>query len=116
MSGRRTHFLNYFKHVPDDLVTSSTAGMVISLVGTLIMVTLFLFEVNEYFQVKATTNLVVDEFHDDTIRANFNITLHQVPCEHLSIDVSDMTGTRCAQSSHRTLTTARVLTCALMLM
>ena len=29
---------------------------------------------------------------DETLRANFNVTLHQVPCEYLSVDVADMTG------------------------
>ena len=67
--------------------------MVISIVGTIIMVTLFLFELNEYFQLKSTTTLVVDEFRDEVLRANFNLSIHDVPCEYLSVDVSDMTGT-----------------------
>lgn len=80
--------------VPQDLVISSTPGMIISAVGTVLIMTLFFFELSEYFTVKATTTLVVDEFIDDTIRANFNITVHAVPCEFLSVDVSDLTGTR----------------------
>jgi len=84
---------NFFKHVPDDLVMSSTSGMIISLVGTVLMVTLFLFELNEYFAIKATTQLIVDEFRDETLRVNFNLSMAQVPCEFLGIDVSDMTGT-----------------------
>ena len=87
------NFFNYFKHVPSDLVISSTPGVVISVAGTIIMLVLFLFEVNEYFSVKSSTTLVVDEFRDEVLRANFNVTLHSVPCEYLSVDVSDMTGT-----------------------
>ena len=76
-----------------DLVISSTPGTIISLAGTVIMITLFLFELNEFFAVKTSTTLVVDEFRDEMLRANFNISLHDVPCEFLSVDVSDMTGT-----------------------
>lgn len=94
MAGSRgLKLFNFFKHVPDDLVISGTPGMVISLVGTVIMFTLFLFELNEYFALKTTTTLVVDEFRDEVLRANFNLTVHDVPCEYLSVDVSDMTGT-----------------------
>ena len=67
--------------------------MVISLVGTVIMLTLFLFELNEYFTMTTSTTLVVDEFRDEVLRANFNLTVHDVPCEFLSVDVADMTGT-----------------------
>merc|ERR1719464_734858 len=36
--------------------------------------------------------MIVDELIDDTLRVNFNVTLHEVPCEYLAVDVSDMTG------------------------
>ena len=67
--------------------------MIISLLGTIVMLTLFVFELNEYFTMSATTTLVVDELVDETLRVNFNVTMHQVPCEYLSVDVSDLTGT-----------------------
>ena len=86
-------FFNYFKHVPEDLVISSTPGMVISLFGTVVMLILFLFEISEYMTLKTSTTLVVDEFRDEVLRANFNVSIHQVSCEHLSIDVADITGT-----------------------
>jgi len=86
-------FFNYFKHVPDDLVISSTPGMIISLIGTIVMITLFIFELNAYRKVDVSTTLVVDELVDEMLRMNFNVTLHQVPCDYLSIDVSDTTGT-----------------------
>ena len=67
-------------------------GVIISLIGTVVMFTLFVFEVNAYFTPTSSTTLVVDELVDEVLRANFNVTLHQVPCEFLSVDVSDMTG------------------------
>ena len=68
-------------------------GTVISAVGTLIMVVLFIFELQHYMTITSSTTLVVDELVDEVLRVNFNVTLYQVPCEHLSVDVSDMTGT-----------------------
>ena len=91
---QRGLFFNYFKHVPDDLVITSTPGMIISLLGTVLMLTLFVFEVKDYLTVTSSTTLVVDELVDEVLRANFNVTLHQVPCEYLSVDVSDLTGTQ----------------------
>jgi len=92
--GRKSYgpVLNYFKHVPDDLVVTSTPGLIISALGTVVLITLFLFELSAYLTVTSTTDLVVDELVDETLRVNFNVTLHQVPCEFLSVDVSDMTG------------------------
>jgi len=86
-------FFNYFKHVPDDLVITSMPGTIISAVGTLIMIVLFVFELQHYMTVTSSTTLVVDELVDEVLRVNFNVTMHQVACEHLSVDVSDMTGT-----------------------
>ncbi|EOD31488.1 hypothetical protein EMIHUDRAFT_456311 [Emiliania huxleyi CCMP1516] len=84
--GRKSYgpVLNYFKHVPDDLVVTSTPGLIISALGTVVLITLFLFELSAYLTVTSTTDLVVDELVDETLRVNFNVTLHQVPCEFLS--------------------------------
>ena len=94
MSNRGLKKYNFFKHIQEDLVESTTAGTIISLIGTVVMITLFVFELNAYFQLSSKTTLVVDELLDDVLRANFNVTLHQVPCEYLSVDVSDMTGSQ----------------------
>ena len=70
-------FFNYFKHVPDDLVISSTPGIVISAGGTLLLLVLFVFQLKDYLAIGSETTLVVDELIDDTLRVNFNVTLHE---------------------------------------
>jgi thiol-disulfide isomerase/thioredoxin len=85
-------FFNYFKHVPDDLVITSTPGIIISAAGTILLLVLFVFQLKDYLAIGSETTLVVDELIDDTLRVNFNVTLHEVPCEYLSVDVSDLTG------------------------
>ena len=52
-------------------------GTVISAVGTLIMVVLFIFELQHYMTVTTSTTLVVDELVDEVLRVNFNVTLHE---------------------------------------
>ena len=52
--------------------------MIISLLGTVVMATLFVFELNAYFSVSVSTTLVVDELVDEMLRANFNVSVHQV--------------------------------------
>ena len=41
------------------------SGMIISVLGTLLMVALFIFELQAFLTVKATTSLVVDELIDE---------------------------------------------------
>eukprot|EP00962_Isochrysis_galbana_P005491 scaffold1487_cov116-Isochrysis_galbana.AAC.30 len=74
----KSRLLNYFKHVPDDLVVTSTTGVIVSIVGTFILVVLFMFELHAYLSVTTVTDLVVDELADETLRVNFNVTLHAV--------------------------------------
>jgi len=89
----RPFFFNYFKHIPEDLVISSTPGVIISAIGTVLLITLFMFELRAYLTISTTTELIVDELVDEVLRVNFNVTLHEAPCEFLSVDVSDLTGT-----------------------
>ena len=65
---------------------SSTPGIVISAAGTLLLLVLFVFQLKDYLAIGSETSLVVDELVDDTLRVNFNVTLHEVrqaTCAHL---------------------------------
>ena len=59
-------FFNYFKHVPEDLVISSTPGVVISVLGTLLMASLFFMQLMSYMELRTKTELVVDDLLDVT--------------------------------------------------
>ena len=85
-------FFNYFKHVPEDLVISSTPGVVISVLGTLLMASLFFMQLMSYMELRTKTELVVDDLLDEMLRVNFNVTLPSAPCDYLSVDVSDFAG------------------------
>ena len=63
--------------VAQDLVISSTPGIIISAAGTLLLLVLFVFQLKDYLAIGSETTLVVDELVDDTLRVNFNVTLHE---------------------------------------
>lgn len=50
---------------PQDLVISSLPGTIISLLGTVVMVVLFLLELQHYLTLTTSTTLVVDELADE---------------------------------------------------
>ena len=56
---------------------SSTPGIIISAAGTLLLLVLFVFQLKDYLAIGSETTLVVDELVDDTLRVNFNVTLHE---------------------------------------
>ena len=56
---------------------SSTPGIIISAAGTLLLLVLFVFQLKDYLAIGSETSLVVDELVDDTLRVNFNVTLHE---------------------------------------
>ena len=59
-------------------MVSSTPGIIISAAGTLLLLVLFVFQLKDYLAIGSETTLVVDELVDDTLRVNFNVTLHEV--------------------------------------
>ena len=58
------------------------------------MIYLFLFEFTKYFDVKTSSEMLVDLSRgSNKLKVNLDITMHHLPCKILSIDVSDFMGT-----------------------
>ena len=76
---------------------SSTPGIIISAAGTLLLLVLFVFQLKDYLAIGSETTLVVDELVDDTLRVNFNVTLHEASRApaHLTPAHRAATRTRC---------------------
>lgn len=85
--------LNYFKKLPEDLTISTTSGTVMTIVGVVMMAVLFLLEFRAFLAVKVETAIEVDDTVDTLMRVNFNITVDDAPCEFVSVDLTDATGT-----------------------
>jgi len=88
-----------YKKVPEDLYVSTYSGVILSIFGITLMTLLFAFEFSNFLTVTHTTDLILDHGesslgHEGIITINFNVSLHDLPCQFASIDVFDITGTR----------------------
>lgn len=45
-----------------------------------------------YFKVEWSTTTTVDQSYDRSLRVNFNLTMHRMPCRYLAIDIQDALG------------------------
>ena len=59
----------------------------------LIMSVLFLSETIAFSSTQMATSIAVDENTEPQIRLNFNVTLHDLHCDYVSVDVWDALGT-----------------------
>jgi hypothetical protein len=84
--------LNYFKKLPEDLTISTAHGSVLTLVGAVAMVLLFMLELRAFLAVSVDTLIEIDDTADTMMRINFNVTIDDAPCEYVSVDLTDITG------------------------
>lgn len=85
--------VNYFKKLPDDLTISTAHGSVLTIIGAVAMMMLFVLELRAFTTVKIDTVIEVDDTVDTMMRINFNVTIDDSPCDYVSVDLTDVTGT-----------------------
>lgn len=83
-----------YRKVPKDLTESTTPSTVLSFCAAIFMLILFIAELWSFLTVHWETNIVIDPVRDPLLRINFNITVLDIPCEYVSLDVVDVLGTR----------------------
>ena len=86
--------IDFYRKIPKDLTESSTHGSVLSLCAAVFMLVLFIAELWAFLTTQITTNIIVDPNTETQLRINFNITMLDMPCEFVAIDVVDVLGTR----------------------
>lgn len=64
-----------------------------SLCAMLVMGLLFSAETFAFARTKITTEIALDDNTEPQIQLNFNITVHALQCDYLSVDVWDVLGT-----------------------
>ncbi len=85
--------LDFYQRINPEFTDSSCVGACFSVVAVVVMVSLFVFELQSWMQVGQTSTVQLDTSGVDTFRVNFNISLPTLPCQFLSVDVSDVLGT-----------------------
>jgi len=85
--------VDFYRRVPTDLTEATNLGAMMSLVCLLMMATLFLSETFAFMRSTVITNIAMDDNLEAQIRLNFNVTMLDLHCDYVSVDVLDALGT-----------------------
>jgi len=85
--------VDFYRRVPRDLTEATTLGAAMSLCAMGIMGILFLSETAAFARTSITTSITLDENTQPQLRLNFNITMLDLNCDYVSVDVWDALGT-----------------------
>eukprot|EP00252_Welwitschia_mirabilis_P025675 TRINITY_DN8135_c0_g1_i2.p1 TRINITY_DN8135_c0_g1~~TRINITY_DN8135_c0_g1_i2.p1 ORF type:complete len:350 (+),score=71.52 TRINITY_DN8135_c0_g1_i2:253-1302(+) len=81
-----------FPRAEEHLTQKTSTGALVSVIGLLIMVTLFVHELQYYLAVNTIHEMSVDVKRGENLPIHINMTFPSIPCEILSVDAIDMSG------------------------
>lgn len=83
-----------YRKVPVDLVEGSKEGGIVSWLTICIIIYLFYRETTDFFTTKLTSNLSLDKrrTEEDQIKVIFNITMMDLKCDYIEVDVVSVLG------------------------
>lgn len=90
------HWLtNYdaFRSVPKDLAEAHAGGAVLTVVAVITCVILFVCETTAFLTAKPRTQIVIDSNEDPNLKINFDVTMYDMLCDHVTVGVWDAFGT-----------------------
>ena len=76
-----------------DLTEASMTGAGLSIVATVVMGLLLVFEFRAFLTPERVTDMTVDTVGSDLIRLDFDISFPKMPCNFASVELSDNLGT-----------------------
>jgi len=85
--------VDFYRRVPKDLTEATSLGAAMSLIALGIMGVLFFSETAAFARSKIVTSITLDENTQPQLRLNFNITMLDVHCDYVTVDVWDALGT-----------------------
>uniref|UniRef100_A0A7S2UHW2 Thioredoxin domain-containing protein n=1 Tax=Attheya septentrionalis TaxID=420275 RepID=A0A7S2UHW2_9STRA len=85
--------VDFYRRVPKDLTEATSLGAAMSICALAVMGVLFLSESIAFARSTITTSITLDENTQPQIRLNFNITMLDLHCDYVSVDVWDALGT-----------------------
>lgn len=100
MAGRRwAAKLDMYKKVPVDLLEGSKQGSIISWIAICTILMLFYKETSDYLTTRVASDLTLDRHpkrvradQEEMIRATFNITMMDLKCDYVEVDVVSVLG------------------------
>jgi len=92
--GRRFVKLDMYRKVPVDLVEGSKEGSIISWVAIFIILWLFYHETLDFLTTDLSSSLLLDkrQSEGDQIKVTFNITMMDLNCDFVEVDVVSVLG------------------------
>ncbi|MGK3745686.1 MAG: hypothetical protein ACI90V_012547 [Bacillariaceae sp.] len=88
--------LDMYRKVPIDLVEGSKQGSIISWMAIFVMTYLFYKETINFWTTKLSSELTLDQrqnpSENDFIKATFNITMMDLKCDYIQVDVVSVLG------------------------
>jgi len=87
------HGYDAFRKVPADLSEATTIGATMTLLAMITCVVLFCCETSAFLTDAPTSRIVVDSNQDELLTINFDVTMLDVDCSHLTVGVWDAFGT-----------------------
>ncbi|KAM1180516.1 hypothetical protein ACFX13_019919 [Malus domestica] len=84
--------LDAYPKINEDFYSRTLSGGVITLASSIVMLLLFLSELQLYLHAVTESKLVVDTSRGETLRINFDVTFAALPCSILSLDAMDISG------------------------
>eukprot|EP01061_Rhynchopus_euleeides_P026798 TRINITY_DN43650_c0_g1_i1.p1 TRINITY_DN43650_c0_g1~~TRINITY_DN43650_c0_g1_i1.p1 ORF type:complete len:473 (+),score=164.23 TRINITY_DN43650_c0_g1_i1:77-1495(+) len=85
--------IDAFRTIPRDFCEGGTVhGALLSALAAVLCMVLFFCELNAYLTVTTRTRIVMDSNQDKLLQINFDITLQDLPCDHVSVGIWDSFG------------------------
>ncbi|KAE9596448.1 hypothetical protein Lal_00048656 [Lupinus albus] len=84
--------LDAFPRAEDHLLQKTQSGALVSVIGIIIMSTLFIHELSFYLTIHTVHQMSVDLTRGETLPIHINMTFPSLPCNVLSVDAIDMSG------------------------
>ncbi|CAN1133594.1 Endoplasmic reticulum-Golgi intermediate compartment protein 3 [Linum perenne] len=84
--------LDAFPRAEEHLLQKTRSGALVSVVGLVIMATLFVHELSYYLHTYTVHQMSVDLTRGQTLPIHINVTFPSLPCDVLSVDAIDMSG------------------------
>lgn len=86
--------MDMYRSIPKDLTEATSTGYIFSLISLFFILVVFVCEVYAFFSVSYVTSMKADQYGNEKLLINFNISMLRVPCQYASIDVYDVLGNR----------------------
>jgi thiol-disulfide isomerase/thioredoxin len=84
--------LDAFRKIPTELTNPTVHGAYLTLLAYTIMGVLFLLEVYAYFRTNVIQTVELDQYHDEAIYVDFDVSMFDLPCQYTKVSLKSMVG------------------------